>query len=161
MKVLHTKNGKLRISGEFTHDDLFRVASELAADYLPDMPLLTSPNMVKNFLTAKLRHRSREGFEVLYCDNQNRMIAAETLFEGTIDGCAVYPREVARQCLYHGANAVIFAHNHPTDNTVPSQADRSITQKLKQALALLDIRVLDHIIVSKVDTYSMAEHGDL
>ena len=89
MKVLHTKNGKLRISGEFTHDDLFRVASELAADYLPDMPLLTSPNMVKNFLTAKLRHRSREGFEVLYCNNQNRMIAAETLFEGTIDGGAV------------------------------------------------------------------------
>ncbi len=159
MKVLHTKNGKLRISGEFTHDDLFRVASELAADYLPDMPLLTSPNRVRNFLIAKLRHRSREGFEVLYCDNQNRMIAAETLFEGSIDSCAVYPREVVKQCLHHGANAVIFAHNHPSDNTVPSQADHAITKRLRDALALVDIRVLDHIIVSKVDTYSMAEHG--
>lgn len=161
MKVLHTKTGKLRISGEFTHDDLFRVASELAADYLPDAPVMTSPNAVKNFLVAKLRHRSREGFEVLYCDNQNNLIAAETLFEGGIDGCAVYPREVAHQCLHHGANAVIFAHNHPTNNTEPSQADHSITRRLKEALALLDIRVLDHIIVSKVDTYSMAEHGDL
>ena len=161
MKVLHTKTGKLRISGEFTHDELFRVASELAADYLPDSPIMTSPQAVKNFLIAKLRHRAREGFEVLYCNNQNRLIASETLFEGTIDSCAVYPREVVHQCLHHGANAVIFAHNHPSDNTVPSQADRAITQRLKQALALLDIRVLDHIIVSKVDTYSMAEHGDL
>ena len=159
MKVLHTKNGKLRISGEFTHDDLFRIASELAADYLPGAPVMSSPMIVKNFLIAKLRHRSSEGFEVLYCDNQNNLIASETLFEGTIDSCAVYTREVVRQCLYHGAAAVLFAHNHPTNNTNPSPADHAITKRLKEALALLDIRVLDHIIVSKVDTYSMAEHG--
>ena len=120
---------------------------------------LTSPEITRAYLSAQLRGYSYEVFACLFLDNQHRVIKLEELFRGTIDGASVYPREVVKQALYHNAAAVIFAHNHPSGITEPSQADKQITDKLKQALTLFDIRVLDHFIIGDGDPYSFAEHG--
>jgi DNA repair protein RadC len=120
---------------------------------------LTSPDITRAYLSAQLRGHSYEVFACLFLDNQNRVIVWEELFRGTIDGASVYPREVAKRALFHHAAAVIFAHNHPSGINEPSQADRQITDKLKQALGLFDIRVLDHFIVGDGDPYSFAENG--
>ncbi len=122
---------------------------------------LTSPDITRAYLSAQLRGYSYEVFACLFLDNQHRVIQWEELFRGTIDGASVYPREVAKRALFHHAAAVIFAHNHPSGINEPSQADRQITDKLKQALALFDIRVLDHFIVGDGAPYSFAEHGML
>jgi DNA repair protein RadC len=120
---------------------------------------LTSPETTRAYLSAQLRGYGYEVFACLFLDNQHRVIKLEELFRGTIDGASVYPREVVKQALYHNAAAVIFAHNHPSGITEPSQADKQITDKLKQALTLIDIRVLDHFIIGDGDPYSFAEHG--
>ena len=120
---------------------------------------LTSPEITRAYLSAQLRGYSYEVFSCLFLDNQNRVIQFEELFRGTIDGASVYPREVVKQALYHNAAAIIFAHNHPSGITEPSLADKQITEKLKNALALFDIRVLDHFIIGDGEPYSFAEHG--
>jgi len=120
---------------------------------------LTSPEATRAYLSAQLRNYSYEVFACLFLDNQHRVIVFEELFQGTIDGASVYPREVAKKALIHNAAAVIFAHNHPSGVSEPSQADKSITEKLKQALLLFDIRVLDHFIIGDGKPYSFAEHG--
>lgn len=120
---------------------------------------LTSPEITRAYLSAQLRGYSYEVFACLFLDNQHRVIQLEELFRGTIDGASVYPREVAKKALQHNAAAVIFAHNHPSGIAEPSQADRHITDKLKQALALFDVRVLDHFIIGDGQPYSFAEHG--
>jgi len=120
---------------------------------------LTSPELTRDYLVAKLAQSEREIFSCLYLDNQHRVIAYEALFYGTIDGASVYPREVVKSCLQHNAAAVIFAHNHPSGTLEPSQADKAITERLKTALATVDIRVLDHIIVGGSATTSFAEKG--
>lgn len=120
---------------------------------------LTSPDITRAFLSARLRGYSHEVFACLFLDNQHRVIKLEELFQGTIDSASVYPREVAKRVLHHNAAAVIFAHNHPSGISEPSAADRHITEKLKQALALFDIRVLDHFIIGDGPPYSFAEHG--
>jgi DNA repair protein RadC len=120
---------------------------------------LTSPQATRAYLTAQLRGYSYEVFACLFLDNQNRVILLEELFRGTIDGASVYPREVAKRALFHNAAAVIFAHNHPSGVNEPSQADKQITEKLKQVLVLFDIRVLDHFIIGDGQPYSFAEHG--
>ncbi|WP_446808670.1 RadC family protein [Methylomonas sp. 2BW1-5-20] len=120
---------------------------------------LTSPEVTRAYLSAQLRGYSYEVFACLFLDNQHRVIQWEELFRGTIDGASVYPREVAKRALFHHAAAVIFAHNHPSGINEPSQADKQITDKLKQALGLFDIRVLDHFIVGDGQPFSFAEHG--
>jgi DNA repair protein RadC len=120
---------------------------------------LTSPEATRAYLSAQLRAYSYEVFACLFLDNQHRVIQFEELFRGTIDGASVYPREVAKRALFHNAAAVIFAHNHPSGVNEPSQADKHITDKLKQALVLFDIRVLDHFIIGDGQPYSFAEHG--
>lgn len=120
--------------------------------------VFTSPENVTKYLRLKLRTLEHEEFHVLFLDNQHVLIEAQSMFRGTVDGCSVYPREVAKEALRLNAAAVIFAHNHPSGISEPSQADRSITSKLKDALALFDIRVLDHFIVGST-VYSFAEHG--
>lgn len=120
---------------------------------------LTSPEITRAYLSAQLRGYSYEVFACLFLDNQHRVLKLEELFRGTIDSASVYPREVAKAALQHNAAAVIFAHNHPSGISEPSQADRHITDKLKQALALFDIRVLDHFIIGDGLPYSFAEHG--
>lgn len=120
---------------------------------------LSSPDITRAYLSAQLRGYNYEVFACLFLDNQNRVIELVELFRGTIDAASVYPREVAKQALHHNAAAVIFAHNHPSGVSEPSHSDKAITEKLKQALALFDIRVLDHFIIGDGEPYSFAEHG--
>jgi DNA repair protein RadC len=120
---------------------------------------LSSPDITRAYLSAQLRGYSYEVFACLFLDNQHRVIQLDELFRGTIDGASVYPREVVKKALHHNAAAVIFAHNHPSGIAEPSAADKHITEKLKQALALFDIRVLDHFIIGDGQPYSFAEHG--
>jgi len=121
--------------------------------------VLTSPEATRIYLSQQLRHYQHEVFACLFLDNQHHILEFEELFRGTIDSASVYPREVVKKALVHNAAAVILAHNHPSGISEPSQADKLITDKLKQALALIDIRVLDHFIVGDGIPYSFAENG--
>ena len=160
MKLKLLPNGNFKISGEFTRAELFTTARELAASYHTERPLLSSPQAVKTFLVSYLQGLEIEHFVALFLDTQNQLISAQTLFTGTIDSCAVPPREVVKAALKHNAASIIFAHNHPSGEPEPSPADRAITERLKASLALLDIRVLDHIVVgSGGRTVSLAERG--
>lgn len=120
---------------------------------------LDCPEAVARFLALSLQHCRHEVFTVLFLDNRNRLLAAEEMFRGTLTQTAVYPREVARAALERNAAAVILAHNHPSGVAEPSQADRLLTQALKQALSCLDIPVLDHVIVAGGRRFSFAENG--
>ncbi|MGY3568435.1 DNA repair protein RadC [Vibrio sp. SCSIO 43135] len=120
---------------------------------------LTSPEHTKLYLSSILRDRQREAFYILFLDNQHRVIQDEILFEGTIDAASVYPREVVKRALHHNSAALILAHNHPSGVAEPSQADRRITRRLSDALALVDIRVLDHFVVGDGEVVSFAERG--
>jgi len=120
---------------------------------------LTNPGLTRQFLVSQMRGYRHEVFGCLFLDNQHRVIQFLELFQGTIDGASVYPREVVRRALELNAAAVIFAHNHPSGITEPSDADRHITQRLKAALGTVDIRVLDHFIVGDGEGFSFAEHG--
>ncbi len=120
---------------------------------------LTSPQQTKLYLSSVLRDRQREAFYILFLDNQHRVIRDEILFEGTIDAASVYPREVVKRALHHNAAAVILAHNHPSGVAEPSQADRRITDRLRDALGLVEIRVLDHFVVGDGEVVSFAERG--
>ena len=120
---------------------------------------LTSSALTRNYIRSRMRAYQREVFLCLFLDNQHRVIAQEELFYGTIDGSMVHPREVVRRSLHHNAAALIFAHNHPSGVAEPSQADISITRRLKNALALIDIRTLDHLVVGDSEVTSLAERG--
>jgi DNA repair protein RadC len=120
---------------------------------------LTTPDSTRQFLLAQLRDRHYEVFCCLFLDNRHRLLAFEEIFRGTIDGASVYPREIVRQTLLHNAASVIVAHNHPSGATEPSQADEGITRRLRQSLALIDVRLLDHFIVGDGHCFSFSEHG--
>lgn len=120
---------------------------------------ITSPDLTRAFLLRHLRDHPYEVFAALFLDTRHRVIRYEELFRGTVDGASVYPREVARKALHLNATAVIFAHNHPSGIAEPSASDRAITDRLRQALALFDIRVLDHIVIGDGEMFSFAEHG--
>lgn len=120
---------------------------------------LSSPTAVRDFLRLQLQHRPVEVFVGLFLDAQNRVIAVEELFSGTLTQTSVFPREVVRRALHYNAAGMIFAHNHPSGVAEPSHADETLTQALKQALALVDVRVLDHFIIGKGATLSFAERG--
>ncbi|WP_372434356.1 DNA repair protein RadC [Vibrio alginolyticus] len=120
---------------------------------------LTSPDQTKLYLSSILRDRQREAFYILFLDNQHRVIKDEILFEGTLDAASVYPREVVKRALHHNAAALILAHNHPSGVAEPSQADRRITRRLTDALALVDICILDHFIIGDGESVSFAERG--
>ena len=122
-------------------------------------PPLTSPRLAADYLLAQLRDRDHEVFCCLYLDNRHRLIGFEELFKGTIDGASVHPREVVKQALARRAAAVILAHNHPSGVAEPSRADEAITTRLRDALALVDIRVVDHVIVGDGVCVSLAERG--
>ncbi|MCG7556335.1 DNA repair protein RadC [Pseudoalteromonas sp. Of11M-6] len=120
---------------------------------------ITSPEMAKALFKTQIETSEREVFCVALLDNQHRLIESVELFKGTIDAASVYPREVVKLVLDSSAAAVVFAHNHPSGIVDPSQADKLITNKLKSALDLIDVRVLDHIIVGSEGSYSFAERG--
>lgn len=135
---------------------------EMSRRYLLDQikrgDALSSPKKVRDFLSLRLKSRPHEVFAVIFLDTKNRVIAFEELFHGTIDGAGVYPREILKRVLHHNAAAVIFAHNHPSGVAEPSPTDIQFTRRLRDALGLFDVRVLDHVIVGE-KWISMAERG--
>lgn len=122
---------------------------------------LNSPQAVRKYLLLQLQSRQQEVFMVIFLDAQHRVLAAEEMFHGTLTQASVYPREVVKRALFHNAAAVIFAHNHPSGVAEPSQSDRMLTDALKQALALVEVRTLDHFIVAGSQCLSFAERGML
>ena len=137
---------------------VLEIARRHLAEALSGRQALKDPAAVRRLLQARLRDREHETFAALFLDNQHRVIAFDELSQGTIDGASVYPREVIKAALKHGAAAVIFAHNHPSGVAEPSAADRTLTERLKAALAQVDIRVLDHFVVGE-QVVSFAERG--
>ncbi len=135
------------------------LARRSLAEKLQQRQSLGNPRDSGNYLRARLRHLPYEVFGCLYLDNRHRVISFEELFRGTVDGANVHPREVVRACLQHNACAVIFAHNHPSGVAEPSAADRAITQELREALQLVGVRVLDHLIIGSGEPVSMAARG--
>ena len=129
------------------------------AERLNRGPALEEPGAVRRYLKSRLRHEKQEVFGCLFLDTKHQPIGFEVLFRGTIDSAAVYPREVVKRAIAKNAAALILAHNHPSGNATPSQADRLLTQRLKASLALVDVRVLDHIIIGEGEPLSMMEHG--
>ncbi len=138
---------------------VLEISRRYLLDNLKRDTVLGSPKATRDFLALQLTGMQHEVFACLFVDAQNQLLGYEELFEGTLDGASVYPREVLKRVLHHNAAAVIFAHNHPSGIAEPSQADHRITERLKQALGLIDVRVLDHLIVASGDTVSFAERG--
>jgi DNA repair protein RadC len=135
------------------------LARRSLAEQLTELPSLGNPRDSGEFLRARLRHLPYEVFGCLYLDNRHRVLAFEELFRGTIDGANVHPREVVRACLERNACAVIFAHNHPSGIAEPSAADCAITHELRDALQLVGVRVLDHLVIGAGEPVSMAARG--
>jgi len=130
------------------------LARRALASEMSERPLLNSPEIVKDYLRLSLAHERVEVFVALWLDARHRLIDMQTLFRGTLTQASVYPREVVRAALAQNAAAVILAHNHPSGSTTPSQADRTLTHVLKNALALIDVTVLDHCIVGRNESRS-------
>ena len=149
---------------ELSDDEVINYACQVLEQRLayrldPEGVQFASPLECKRYVTLKLAEREREVFAVLYLDNRHRLIKYEEMFFGTIDGASVHPREVVKCALQNNAAAVVFVHNHPSGVPEPSRADETITNRLKEALNVVDIRVLDHIVVGGTDTVSFAERG--
>lgn len=138
---------------------VMELARRAVAQQLQQGADLTSPELAAQYVQMHLAHKSHECFAVLFLDAQHRLICMETLFTGTIDQASIYPREVAVRALHHQAASVVLAHNHPSGHIEPSPADLAITQRLQQALDLLDIAVLDHLIVAQGHFVSLAQRG--
>ena len=138
---------------------VFEMARRAMSQRLKERQAFETPDAVKQYLQLQLAHKNHEVFAVLFMDNQNRMLSMEELFRGTLSQTSVYPREIVMRALHHQAAAVVLAHNHPSGSVQPSRADEQLTQTLKAALALVDVRVLDHIIVGQGQALSMAEQG--
>ncbi len=138
---------------------IFEMSRRALSEQLQQKDVFESPQQVHDYLCLKLGGLSREVFLVLFLDTQNRLLASEEMFSGTLMQTSVYPREVLKRAMHHNAAAVIFAHNHPSGIAKQSQADELITKQLKQALALVDVKVLDHFIVAGNQTMSFVERG--
>ena len=148
----------IELNGTYTVRELAHMLAERAGDYFSNGDPITSPKATVEYLKAVMSHYKSERFCVLFLDNRHRVISFDTLFRGTIDGASVHPREVVKASLYHNAAAVILVHNHPSGVSTPSEADIRLTSRLKESLALVDVRVLDHFIVGE-DVVSFSEKG--
>jgi DNA repair protein RadC len=163
--VLHADAADILACNGIGHARLgvLRALPELARRYyaesLPSGEAIRSPADTEAFLQARMRHLDHELFCCLFLDNRHRVLGFEELFRGTIDGTSVYPREVVKEALAVNAAAVILAHNHPSGVAEPSQADERITKRLKSALDLVDIRLLDHLIIGDGKATSLARRG--
>lgn len=173
---LLTRFGDLRATLDAGHEEichspgvgdacyaLLQGAMELGRRYLECRlrrgTALSSPADIRRFLTARLRRHEHEVFACLFLDNRHRLICFEELFRGTVNGASVHPREIAKRALHHNAAAVIIAHNHPSGVAEPSQADRAITGRIRDAMALIDVRLMDHFVVGDGEIASFAERG--
>ncbi len=153
--MLRDEIGQYRIA---TGDEILEAAQWELKKHFSRGATMDAPEKVKNWLQLQLAKREHETFSVVWLDNKHRLITLEEMFRGTISSAAIYPREVVKSAMRHNAAACILCHNHPSGNSDPSQSDNAITSRLKEALELVDVRVLDHIIVAE-NTYSFAEMG--
>jgi DNA repair protein RadC len=160
-KTYRRLNRAIRLAMSAEAQDVLAAAREILATRMKHGDALGSPGAVREYLQLILHDRDHEVFVVVLLDAQNRVLATEELFRGTLTQTSVYPREVVKVALRHNAAGVIFAHNHPSGVAEPSHADQLLTVNLKQALALVDIKVLDHFIVAGTASVSFAERGIL
>lgn len=142
-----------------SHDAIIQMALNILSDRHAVGESLTNPKDTANYLRLKLSGYKNEVFCAIFLNTRHKVIAFEQLFNGTIDGAAVFPRVVVQRAIEHNAAAVVFAHNHPSGISEPSSADANITKKLVEALSLIDVRVLDHFVVGDAGTTSFAEQG--
>ncbi len=140
---------------------IYRAAERIAKYELENAMTFTSTAETKAHFINLYRGREAEMFGVLFLDNRHKKISIKEMFQGTLDGCSVHPREVAKEALLNNAAAVILFHNHPSGVVDPSKADIQITRRLTEALSMVDVRVLDHIVIGAADVYSFAENGQV
>jgi DNA repair protein RadC len=142
-----------------TVEEILEAARGALANRVKKGTALTSPKLTRDYLMTRLSARDHEVFTVIFMDNRHRVIECLEMFRGTIDGASVHPREVVKEALQRNAAAVILCHNHPSGVAEPSQADELITRRLQDSLALIDVRLLDHLIVAGGEVISLAERG--
>jgi DNA repair protein RadC len=162
MGLIRDINGNYRTKtgSRATEADILETAESILRQRVERLGALSNPADARHFLRMRLGGLVAEQFHIVWLDNRHSIIAVQHLFSGTIDGASVHPREVVRAALAHNAAACLLAHNHPSaGNPEPSSADRDITQELKRALALIDVRVLDHLVVAAESVVSFAERG--
>lgn len=153
------KRGRYVFKSPASAAQILEIAEQITAERFYREDVVSSPASAVAFLQRRLALRQSEVFAVAFLDNRHRVIAFREMFVGTIDGASVHPREVVRAALEHNAAALLIAHNHPSGNSEPSQADIAITRRLCDALALIDVRVLDHVIIAGTSHVSLAERG--
>jgi DNA repair protein RadC len=159
MGILKDSKGNYRLTGKTTEADVLAAAEGILQSKLERLGSIGNPSDASNFLRMRLGALAHEEFHIMWLDNRHRILDCQKLFIGTIDGASVYPREVVRAALHINACAAILAHNHPSGVAEPSAADRAITRELIEALKLVGVRVLDHIVVAAGDTVSMTGRG--
>ena len=152
------ESDKINLNGSYTVAELVQIVRDRPAEYFGDRPLFTSPDLVREYLNVVYNSLEYEVFIVLYLDQKHRLIAMEEEFKGTLGSCSVYPREIVKQALRYNAAACIFVHNHPSQDPTPSESDKTITTRLKDALNIIDTRVIDHLITGTY-VYSFVENG--
>lgn len=153
--------GTYLVTSPVTEHDILDMAKRFSRRRFTKGRKITQPAQAFEYLRLLLQDYEHEVFSVLFLDSQHRVIRFEEMFRGTIDAASVYPREVLKAALAHNAAAVILVHNHPSGNPDPSDADRRITQRLKEALGMMEIRVIDHVVVGSEGCISLAEMGRL
>lgn len=159
MGILKDSKGNYRLTGKTTEVDVLAAAEGILQAKLERQGSIGNPRDASDFLRMRLGALLHEEFHILFLDNRHRILDCQQLFTGTIDGASVYPREVVRAALTINASAAILAHNHPSGVAEPSAADRAITRELIEALKLVGVRVLDHLVVSAGEVVSMAARG--
>lgn len=158
-KLVKTKAGKYRIPKAIQKDELYKLVLQLVEEDHKNKATLSSAKAAKDYLHMKLIHQDYESFYVVYLNSQHQVISIEEMFKGTINQSPVFPREIVKRCVQIGAGAVILCHCHPSGNAQPSSADRAITDLIVEAMALIDVRCIDHFIIGGHQMYSFAEHG--
>ena len=153
--------GTYLVTELINEEDLLTIANQIARQKLAKGEAITDKHLVHQALQGLLQTRDREVFAALFLDNQHRILAYEELFLGTLSAATVYPRDVVKRALHHNAAALMLVHNHPSGYPEPSRADIEITLRLQDALALVDIRILDHLVVGTEGVVSLAERGNL
>ncbi|UZB11369.1 DNA repair protein RadC [Xanthomonas phaseoli pv. phaseoli] len=154
-----TQDRAVQYQLQMDEEGILLAAATILEQRLQRQGRIHSPEQAGSYLVARCAHLSHEVFGVVFLDNKHHILATEHLFSGTIDGCEVHPRVVAKRALELNAVALILFHNHPSGNPEPSEADRKVTQRLQEALGLLDIRVLDHLVIGGQKSASLAARG--
>ncbi|WP_395680434.1 DNA repair protein RadC [Dokdonella sp.] len=157
--VVRDQLGRYSFRGKQSETDILGIAEDILQRRLERLGTMTSPDQSAQFLRMRLAHLPHEEFHAVWLDNRHRVLAIESLARGTIDGASIHPREVVKAALRWNAAAAIFSHNHPSGDPEPSAADRAITRQLKEALTLVEVRVLDHVVVGAAGTVSLAQRG--